>query len=315
MWPHIVFSFKIVFPIFALLAMGYGLRSIKVLDEAFAKQATRLLFYVIMPLKFIKDLWEIDRSVALTWQLNLLIIVGSVIMAGIAYLFSFCLKLDRKERGTFVQGSFRGNYVYIGYVLIERILGKFDPRAPLVLISTMIVYNLISVLLLEKVDATESRWQKLLHIAKKIATNPLLLGVLIGLAFNYLRIPRFEVVDATLGYVGRLAMPLALLSIGASFRFAEVKSRTVPALLAALIKIIVNPAVILFVAAHMGFSHQDLILLYVVFGVPTAVSTYALVCEMDGDRALGAGIILYATALSAVAMVGFIFVFRTLGWI
>lgn len=315
MLEHALFSVKIVLPIFILLGLGYALRSLKIIDEVFAKQSTRLLFYVIMPLKFIKDLWGIDRSVSLGPDLNLVIIVGSIMMAGVSYLISLLLPLDRRERGTFVQGCFRGNYVYIGYVLLERILGKFDPRAPLVLISTMVIYNLISVLLLENMGEGESRLHKVLHVFKKIITNPLLLGVLIGLALNFLHLPRPETADAALGYIGRMAMPLALLSIGATFRFEEVKSRTKPALVAAFIKLVLNPAVILLAASQMHFAHQDLILLYVVFGVPTAVSTYALVCEMDGDRALGAGIILYATALSGFAMMGFIAVFRALGWI
>ncbi|MDI9471042.1 MAG: AEC family transporter [Bacillota bacterium] len=321
MFADLVFSLETVTPIFVVLAVGYLLRRRGEISEDFARTANRLLFRYIMPIKLAGDLWQLDVRRGYPLAEALFISLGIIANAALAWLVARLGGMPRRQIGTFVQGSFRGNYVYIGLTLLQAILGYVDPKAPLAVIFTITLYNLIAVPMLlwsnadSDIDAKLGLGARLLAILRGLFTNPLLIGIVIGAALSLIRMPLPSVVARSLSFFSSFATPLALIAIGASFKFDVPRQERAWSLVAALLKLVVVPLGVIAVAWAVGMRGHDLILLYVVFGVPTAVNSYPMVSEMCGDTGLAASIILYTTVLSVVSSTAFVFAFRSLGWI
>lgn len=325
MLNDLIFSIATVSPIFIVMATGYLLRRTGRMSEAFAAEANRLLVRLIMPLKLAGDLWRLDLSDGFPIADALYISGGIVLTALIALLVARLMGMPRRAIGTFVHGAYRGNYIYIGMSLLLAITGRIDPKAPLVVIFTITLYNVIGVLVLgwsaaEAPDGpVEDRWAQLrlslVRALRNIVTNPFIIGIAAGVILNRLRVPLPSIIDRSFGFFSNLATPLALLAIGASFDLRSSARYRAWSLMAAALKLVVYPVLGLLGAYAMGLRGDDLVIIYLIFGVPTAVSSYAIVVELDGDAGLAASIILYTTLLSVLSSTAFVFAFRLLGWV
>lgn len=86
----------------------------------------------------------------------------------------------------------------------------------LMILGSVPLYNIFAVLILvlEQPGGQQERLgPKLQKSLRKIAANPIILGILAGLAVSLLRIPLPQMLTSSLGYLGKLTTPLALLAI------------------------------------------------------------------------------------------------------
>jgi hypothetical protein len=65
----------------------------------------------------------------------------------------------------------------------------------------------------------------------------------------------------------------------------------------------------------LGFGNSDILLLFVLFGVPTATTSYIMAAMMGGDDILASNIVMLTTLISVFSMTAFIFVFKSTGMI
>jgi len=73
------------------------------------------------------------------------------------------------------------------------------------------------------------------------------------------------------------------------------------------------PVIATIVAYLIGFRGNDLAILMLINGVPTAIAGHVMVVEIGGDATVAANNIMLTTILSAFTLAVFIFVFRMLG--
>ncbi|MBN2221013.1 MAG: AEC family transporter, partial [Vallitaleaceae bacterium] len=104
-----------------------------------------------------------------------------------------------------------------------------------------------------------------------------------------------------------------LITIGASFSFGRLAKDIKPALLASFLKLILIPFLAVVLAMSLGFSNEDILIIYILFGVPSATVSYIMTAAMNGDKELASNIIMMTTLLANFSLTGFIFAFRTLG--
>ena len=91
--------------------------------------------------------------------------------------------------------------------------------APLMIIGTVPLYNVMAVVILSVLKPERGKVDKalLLKTGKGIVTNPIILGILAGMIWSGLRLPMPKILDKTVSNVGVLATPLGLMALGASF--------------------------------------------------------------------------------------------------
>lgn len=155
----------------------------------------------------------------------------------------------------------------------------------------------------------------LLGTVKNIVTNPLIIGVALALPVMLFQWEIPVILQKSLGYVENLATPLALICLGANFKRESMKGRAGLAVASSLIKTVVLPFVMVALALLCGFRREALGVVLILFGAPTAVSSYIMAKNMGNDHELAAQILLFTTVLCAFTIFAGIFLLKTCNFI
>ncbi len=128
-----------------------------------------------------------------------------------------------RDRGAFIQGSFRGNFAILGFAMLSSAYGSsvLAPAA-VVLAAIMPPYNILSVLALSltlKKERHISGWT----ITKQILTNPLIIAAAIAVPFSLAQISLPQMMLTSIEHLSSLTLPLALIGIGGSLSFSGVR--------------------------------------------------------------------------------------------
>ncbi len=313
MLNNFLFSLNSALPIFFVLVAGFLLKRHGFIDEAFIKQANRLIFYIALPVKLFSDVGKTSFQGSFDLRFIAFIVIGTLISIPICAAGASVMVKDKSKKGAFVQGAFRGNFLYVGYSLLENIMGSVGSKAPIAFAFVVPMYNVLGIMILAYYSDSEDRNVDYRGIAKNIVTNPLILSIAAGVLFSLSGLKLPALADRSFSYFSSLVTPMALLMIGASFRPEKIRANLGTALWASSLKLVILPLLAVFAAYYLGFDHESLLVIYIVFGVPTAAVSYIISRIMNADSDLASGIIMLTTLLSNISMTLFIFAFKTLG--
>ncbi len=291
---------SIVFPLFVILGIGYLLASLHLIDQIFIRKANRLLFYFFIPLKLLTDTWTSQQTASMPVDLMIAVCLVLLLSTVCAWCLTRALKTDSKSTGTFLHTTVRSNYLFIGYPLLERIMGFVDPRASIITVGVITLFTLHGVLIMGYYgDEVDHSYQSRL---KGILRNPLIIGTFVGFLLLKLQIPVPSLFLQTSSVLLPMATPFALITIGSTFYFSRsvIGSHIVAA--GTVMKLLLSPLIALLVMRLMKLSTDDLIILFVIFGTPSAINTYSLAQEMKCNTTLCSSIIFASTCLSVITL-------------
>lgn len=306
-------TLDVTLPVFAMVFIGIGLKRLRWIDSAFVATASTLVFKGTLPTLIFLSLIKADLSVALDVPLLLFFAVAT--LAQFAFSWGWAhYRVPRAERGIYVQGAFRGNCGVVGLALAAGMYGNYGLSAGSLLLGVVIImYNALSVIALAAYQPGQStNWRSIL---KHIATNPLILSVFAALPFTAFSIPLPSWVITSGDYFASLTLPLALICIGATLSVASIRVGSQVALSASSMKMIILPFASTLAAWLMGFSGEQLGLLFLFFASPTAAASFVMVKAINGNVALAANIIAITTLMASITVTAGIFALRLLGWI
>lgn len=306
-------TLDVTLPVFAMVFIGIGLKRLRWIDSTFVATASTLVFKGTLPALIFLSLIKADLSVALDVPLLLFFAVAT--LAQFAFSWGWAhYRVPRAERGIYVQGAFRGNCGVVGLALAAGMYGNYGLSAGSLLLGVVIImYNALSVIALAAYQPGQSTdWRSML---KHIATNPLILSVFAALPFTAFSIPLPSWVITSGDYFASLTLPLALICIGATLSVASIRVGSQVALSASSMKMIILPFVSTLAAWLMGFSGEQLGLLFLFFASPTAAASFVMVKAINGNIALAANIIAITTLMASITVTAGIFALRLLGWI
>ncbi|MDR1416191.1 MAG: AEC family transporter, partial [Prevotellaceae bacterium] len=300
-----VFSANSVLPVFVLIAIGWIIRRQGMMPQSVVGTINSIAFNVAFPALLFREMAQ--TSIAQVFHPVFVIygVGGTVLIFALTWLGAEFFIKDKAAIGAFVQGSFRGNYAIMGLTFITNILGNTGKG---ILLTAFVIptYNILSVALLT-FRSRHTHDGSVQKAAASIARNPLIIGILLGLPFSLFQIPLFtststKFIATSIKYLSELATPLAMLAIGASISASSTLKGLPKMLAAAAIKLVISPLVLVGAAyllrSTLNFSGEDLLVLFVLFGVPTAVASYIMASKMDADADLAAGILLVTSLLS-----------------
>lgn len=313
----LIFAVKAVAPIVLMVVMGYVLKTIGLMNGEFAKAANKLVFRVFMPVMlFVKIYGMNDFSV---------VDFGFIGYALLALLVVFFLSIpvstavsDRKDqRGVLMQAIVRSGYSLIGIPLAGSLYGEAGSAAATILSAAVIpLFNVLAVISLTAMGDSGEKRPSVGKIVLDILKNPLILGiasalvcigirVLFGKADISFRLSNITPVFAVLQYLANLAIPLALLVLGAQFEFSAVASLKKQILWGALIRTVAVPLMTLGVAYfcfRQRFSPAHFATYVALFATPVAVPSVPMVQEMGGDVTLAGQLVVWSTLISALTV-------------
>ena len=315
-----IFSANCVLPLFLIIAVGWVLKKCGLISPAVINGLNNITFNLALPLLLFRDIALSDFYEIFTPTLIIYALVSTLLFFVLVWIFAELYVKKKSSIGAFVQGCFRGNYAIIGLFLINSVLGH-PAKGSLIIAFAIPLYNILSIFLLS-VRSKSPQPVKFGKTLFSIVKNPLIIGILCGVPFAVLRIPLFQVselkfVTTAIDYMAASANPMALLAIGAAISFDKLKAGLQLVLTVSLFKLFIGPLLFTGLAYllrnALNFSGEDLLVLYIMHGTPTAVSSYVMASKMNNDADLAADIVLVTSLISLFSLTLGIYIFKAAG--
>lgn len=293
-------GFNIVFPIFFILAIGYIAKEKNYIDSNFVDKATWLVFYIALPSKLFYDIKNAEiKSLHLNYVIYIL---GGVLIVTLLSMIigKLIIKDDNKKLSAFIHCSYRSNFVYVGFPILDMIYNGTQSLEHIIIIVAfgLTLYNIVAIVVLTYYAESENKRISLIDILLKIIKNPMIIGVVFGSIFNFLNIPVYSGIERSIEMISRLSTPLSLILIGASLKFEDISKDSKIILTSAFIKTVISPIVMIPIGVLLGFSTMELGIAYVFWATPCAVNCFIFTKQMKSDYELASKIITFSFVLS-----------------
>lgn len=286
-----------LWPLFALIIVGYLLQRSGFPGEAFWPGAERLNYFVLFSALLLASLARAPLDNPALPRLALAVLLT----LGIGWLALLGLRRWRgwpaARFGAMVQGTLRFN-TYLGLAAVASLFGPPGLTLAALMLALLVpAVNLLSVWAL-----SAERGVSVGGLLLPIARNPLILACLGGVLLNLSGIGLPGGSARLFELLAAASLPLGLLCVGAALRPRELRGE-LPALLGnSLARLLAMPLLAFAVARGLGLASQETTLLTLFFALPTAPSAYVLTRQLGGDSQLMAGIITLQTLLAALSL-------------
>lgn len=313
---QLMFSLNATIPVFLVMVIGYLLKIFHVVDEPFVKTLNSFNYKITLPVLLFRDIAESDFYSVWDTRYVLYCFLVTLLSITVIWGLSGLLYRNKNQLGELIQASYRSSAAVLGIAFIQNIYGN-SGMAPLMIIGTVPLYNIAAVLILSFTGPNSNGFDKasLKASIKGIVTNPIIIGILLGMLASACRISFPFIVSKTIQNVSVLATPLALLGLGAGFEGRKALKQLKPTAVATFLKLVALPAIFLPVAISMGFTQEKLVAILIMLGSPTTVSCYIMAKNMGHEGTLTSSVVVATTFLSSVTLTGYLFLLRSLGLI
>ncbi|MCF8082952.1 MAG: AEC family transporter [Deltaproteobacteria bacterium] len=293
-----------IIPIFAIVLLGCVLRSRGFLPVNLVGPLNQLVYYLAIPAMIFQGVAKAPFEAQFDFTLILATLTPVLMVFLIAAGAGQLLSVRRPFMATFIQSSFHGNIGYIGLAVCYYLLGEGGfTRASIVAAFLMLLQNVLAVFVLQLYAPKMESGRSVGFFLKKVVVNPVILSALSGIVFSLLHLPLYDPVDRALSILSGMALPLALLVIGASLSFGLIRSNWGMALGTGGLKLLILPGAGLFMYHAMQIPPAQFLPGLVLLATPTATVTYVMAGEMHGSRDLASAAVSMNTLLSALTFI------------
>lgn len=321
-----IFALKAVAPIILMVVIGYMLKKMGFINERFVKEANRLVFRIFMPVMLFVNIYKIEDLSTIDFGFMGFSAIALLIVFFLAIPTAIAVARQKNRRGVLIQATIRSGYSLIGF----SVAGSLCPDGGLMvatILSVIIIpmFNILTIISLVSIGNDGNEKPGVWKIIRDILTNPLIVGIAIGLACIGIRtifgnvgiefrLSQITPVMEVLEYLARLAIPLALLMLGAQFEFSAVSSLKREIIWGVVLRTVIVPVLVLgfayFVFGPDRFSAAQFATLVAAFATPVAVPSVPMVQEMGGDITLAGQLVVWSTLVSALTIFLFTFFLR-----
>lgn len=302
----------VIAPIFALIALGYvavrqrlypadGVKALIAFVNNFATPC--LLFYSIGTSDF--------RA-----AFNIGIIGPYYLGAFVCFALGILVarRVFRNRPGESVSVGFSGtftNTVLVGLPLMTRAYG--EGALPVTLSIIGLHGAILLTLGMVTMELTRRDGQPLgptlVLAVRRVGSNPLIWGILGGIAVSLLGIELIEPVAAFFRIIGQAVVPAALFGIGGALNEFKLSDNWKQALVASLIKLIIHPAIAYVLMIFVFHVPMDIARYGILLSsMPAGINIYVFATFYDRGVSVAANTILISTVLSALTITVWLFV-------
>jgi predicted permease len=289
-----------IIPIFAVIILGWFVRIKGFIQPEFLDPANRLVYYLAIPAMIFHEISKASLRTQFDVTVILITLLSVLAVFFVAWCVGFFWRIRSGELGTFIQASFHGNLGYIGLAVAYYSLGNDGfVRASIIAGFIMILQNLLAVVALQfnSDDASTSKNKQ--DVVLRILGNPVILSALAGILFSATGLKLPLVISRSLDILSGLALPMALILIGASLSFKLMQLRMLRILFSSFLKLILLPGVGIILYRLFDINLHNYLPGLILLASPTATLTYVMAKEMSGDPEFAVAALSTCTMLSA----------------
>ena len=302
-------TMDIMLPLLLMLAVGWFLGRVGLIKEPVTSRMNQLVFRVFLPVLLFNNIRTLNLDEAPGLGFSAYCVFGVLGIFLLAQLLVPRFEHDPRKVGVMVQGIFRSNFAILGVALMTAMYGQSGIAAVTLGLPLVVpLNNILAVIALSSGGKTNPR-----ELVKSVVTNPLIIAAALGAVLLFLKLPIPGVIDNVCNQLANLASPVSLLVLGASLKWQGVKDNRNQLIWTVLLKQLVIPVVMVGMAVLLGFHHEELGVMVILFGAPAAVSSYPMAEAMGGDGTLAASQLVLTTIFSMGTLFGLIYMGKLLG--
>lgn len=314
-----------VIPVVLLVLLGYCLRRVGFLTEEFARVGNKVSFNVALPCMLFINVYSIESFDEIRWDAVIYCVAMLLIIFILGLVVAMATTSVPERRGVILQATFRSNNAIVGLSLAS-VLGGEEAVAVAAIVSAfgVPVMNILAVLSLTIfVENGEGHKFDIRGVLKKIARNPLIIAICLGMVCLLIRgVQRKylgEVVFAlnkqlkflynTLNNIKSMASPFALIVLGAQFNFASSKGMLREIVVGCVCRVVIAPLAAIGMAVVLSeftpllnFGVNEYPSLVGLFGTPAAVSSAIMAGQMKNDQQLATQLVVWTSIASIFTM-------------
>ena len=293
-----------IIPIFIIVMLGWVVHRHGFLPDEFLGPANRLVFYVAIPAMIFQSIAQSTFGEFFNPLVIVLTLSAAALIYAAAWLTSRGMGMRRALAGTFIQCSGHGNLGYIGLAVAFYFLGDEGlVHASVVAGFLMILQNILSTVALQTHATQAVAGSGYRLIVVKVMGNPVIVSVLLGMLFSVFSIPLPLIVARSLAILTGLALPTALLVIGASLSLERIAAQSLTVAGAVAFKLLVLPGAGWLLFRSFGLQETDMLPVLILLASPTATISFVMAREMQGDGDLATAAISASTLGSALTYI------------
>ncbi|HEX9701970.1 MAG TPA: AEC family transporter [Rhodospirillales bacterium] len=297
-------------PVLGLIVVGYLLKARGVFGAGFWEGAERLTFYVLFPALLLTSISAARVKGMAILPMAAAMAVATLIMAGLVTWARPALArtgLSGPSFAALLQGAIRPN-TYIGIAVLAALYGKAGlPLAAVAIVAVIPLVNFIGIVahlrwarpLPGGEPAPGPAWGDAVVPALK---NPIIIACLLGAALNALGLRLPPVLGPMLEILGRAALPMGLMAVGAGLDLAAARAAREPVMIATVLKLVAMPVAVDLACRGFGVTDVTRAAAVIFAALPVSATAYVVSSQLGGDARLMAGIVTATTVAAAATL-------------
>lgn len=289
-------------PMFGLAGLGFALARLPFWRARWTRAISKFVFAVLLPALLVHLLSDLSRLPPVDARL-LLAFFGScfAVFALGRLVAKLAFGLDGVGQSVFALGGVFSNNVLLGVPIAKLALG---PEA-LPSVALVLVFNALTLWTLVTVSIEWARhgaltFSGLRQTLRGVLTNPIVLGILIGVALGLSKLALPTPVAQVLAALAAVAGPLALVVVGLGLAEYGLRQGLTAGLAITGLKLVVQPAVVWALALALGLPPTERHAVVLLGSLSVGVNVYLVAAQFETLQGPVAASLVLSTALAAL---------------
>lgn len=316
---------QILLPVFALIALGWGLRRLNVVGDAGGRDLAQLLYWVLLPAQLLLLASRVDVAQRLS-PVGLLAIAAGLVL-GMVGAWWASASLPVSARGCVMNGVARGNGAFIGLPVIELVAHTLPPEQghaltgiyALLLGPSVIAFNIAAVIAF-RLPYHGVTAHGIRHALAELPRSPLIIACLVGAGLGWWHPGLLDAATAVPGAIGSVAatfggvvgliavtaVPLALIVAGQGLDFAHM--RAFPRVIGwtVVAKLVLVPLLTWGICRVLGADPLITTAATILMASPVAIASVPMARLLGGDAVLMAALVTATTIVAPLSLLGWL---------
>jgi hypothetical protein len=295
-----------MFPIFGLMAIGFGSARLRLIEEAGVRGLVLFVFNFSIPALLFDSMAAMTFPPDMEWGFLIAFYLASFTVYGLgagAGRVGFGRPLD--HQAIFGMGAAFSNLVLMGLPIV---LTAFGPEGTLPMLLIIGFHSAIFMPVTVALIQTERGGEgplgpRVAGVFADVLRNPIILGILAGFLVNRLGMAIWIGIASIVDFLAAAAVPCALFAMGASIATYPLRGDVPPAVVLTTLKLVVHPLLVWVIAVPLlGLEGLAVSVAVVMASMPSAVNVYLFGARYDAAPGIAARTVLLTTVCSILTV-------------
>ncbi|MEO0544665.1 MAG: AEC family transporter [Pseudomonadota bacterium] len=298
--------FLTITPVFILIIVGYAAVKSNFVTASLGDALNAYAVKIAVPILLFRAMAELEFNQAISGPLLLSFYTGAFACFVLGIIGARTLFKRRPGESVSIGfGATFSNSVLLGIAIVERSHGAnaLLPTYGIIAFhaSSIYIVGMVTMELMRRDGRPLG--ETLVSAGKSIITNPLMIGILAGVAFNLSGLPLIDPFETATSMIAASAIPAALVGIGASMTQYKMASGIRESTFIAFLSLLVHPMIV-FLLAYFVFDLEPIMTLAAVTiaAMPPGVNIYIFAAMYKRAEDVAASAFLLSTIVSVVTI-------------